>query len=437
VQKFFEGLSQKNNLCVLTGDKTAMGSVENAARQLYAAQKADSRIPKGHLQRDELGRKQQTYEQDLNATILNLFDKVLFPIQRAGRPSQLASKALDMTRDTNRPFDGEAQIEKTLTSNPLKLYLDIEKDFDPIRDKAQDLLWPENQDEARWSDVVDRYTEQAGMPWLPPRGLDMLKSIACNRSLWEDLGNGYVTKKPQKKKTSVQVIAESEPDDDGKVRLRINAQNAGPAPRIYYASDDPVSESSPQLIDQNLTTNALRMNFLVLDQSGQYETGDIFTCYELVPWAGSSRYRAASAELRLAIRAGQTNADQEAIMKNEVRFGGTREAGTTEPAGQPTTARGLQGDLGLVVVSCTRGDVRQSPNGLWVYDDDGQREVPVEGLHDERMAELDEMYQALTTRRPVRHDGRWGTATLEVVLAVLQSAREHREILLSHQCDAY
>jgi len=87
VQKFFEGLSQKNNLCVLTGDKTAMGSVENAARQLYAAQKADSRIPKGHPQRAELEQKQQAYEQDLNATILNLFDKVLFPIQRAGRPS--------------------------------------------------------------------------------------------------------------------------------------------------------------------------------------------------------------------------------------------------------------------------------------------------------------------------------------------------------------
>jgi hypothetical protein len=277
VQKFFDGLSQKNNLCVLTGDKTAMGSVENAARQLFAAQKADNRIPKGHLQRDELEHKQQTYEQDLNATILNLFDKVLFPIQRAGRPSQLASKALDMTRDATKPFDGEAQIEKTLTSNPLKLYLDVEKDFDPICDKAQDLLWPENQDEARWSDVADRYTEQASMPWLPPRGLDMLKSIACNRGLWEDLGNGYVTKKPQKKKTSVQVIAESEPDDDGNVRLRINAQNAGPAPRIYYAQDGPVSDSSPQLTDQHLTTKALRMHFLVMDPSGQYETGDVVT----------------------------------------------------------------------------------------------------------------------------------------------------------------
>jgi hypothetical protein len=115
VQKFFDGLSQKNNLCVLTGDKTAMGSVEKAARQLFAAQKADGRIPKGHPQRDDLERKQQTYEQDFNSTILNLFDKVLFPIQRAGRPAQLASKALDMTRDATKPFNGEEQIEKTLT----------------------------------------------------------------------------------------------------------------------------------------------------------------------------------------------------------------------------------------------------------------------------------------------------------------------------------
>jgi len=277
VQRFFEGLSQKNNLCVLTGDKTAMGSVEKAARHLYAAQKADGRIPKGHPQRDDLEKKQQTYEQDFNATILSLFDKVLFPIQRAGRPCQLASKPLDMTRDATKPFNGEEQIEKTVTSNPIKLYLDVERDFDPIRDKAQDLLWPESQDEARWSDVADRYTEQAGMPWLPPKGLDTLKSIACNRALWEDLGNGYVTRKPKKKRTSVQVIPETEPDDEGRVRLRVNPQNAGPAPRIHYAEDGPVGEKSPLLKDQVLETKALRVNFLVLDPSGQYETGDVVT----------------------------------------------------------------------------------------------------------------------------------------------------------------
>lgn len=274
VQKFFDGLSQKNNLCVLTGDKTAMGSVEKAARQLFAAQKADGRIPKGHPQRDELERKQQTYEQDFNATILNLFDKILFPRQRAGRPADLAAKPLDMTRDSTKPFNGEEQIEKTLTSNPLKLYLDVEKEFDAVRDKAQDLLWPENQDEARWSDAADRYAEQAGMPWLPPKGLDSLKSIAINRGLWEDLGNGYVTKKPKKKRTSAQVIAEPELGDEGKVRLRVNPVNAGPAPRIHYSEDAPVSESSPQLKDNPYTTTALRVGFLVCDVSGQYETGD-------------------------------------------------------------------------------------------------------------------------------------------------------------------
>jgi hypothetical protein len=277
VQKFFDGLSQKNNLCVLTGDKTAMGSVEKAARQLFAAQKADGRIPKGHPQREDLERKQQAYEQDFNATVLSLFDKVLFPIQRAGKPAQLASKPLDTTRDGTKPFNGEEQVEKTLTSNPLKLYLDVEKEFDAIRDKSQDLLWPEGQDETRWSDAADRYTEQAGMPWLPPRGLDTLKTIACNRGLWEDLGNGYVTKKPTKKRTGAQIVAESELGDEGRVRLKVNPVNAGPAPRIHYADDAAVSESSPVLKENPYSTIALRVNFLVRDVSGQYETGDPVT----------------------------------------------------------------------------------------------------------------------------------------------------------------
>lgn len=274
IQRFFDGLSQKNNLCVLTGDKSAMGSIEKAARQFYAAQKANGRIPPSHPQRAELETKQQTYEQDFNTTILTLFDKVLFPIQRAGRDPRLVSKPLDMTRNATQPFNGEEQIEKTLVAQPVKLFLDVEQYFDAIRDKAQDLLWPENLSETRWADAADRYAEQAGMYWLPPRGLDQLKSIACHRGLWEDLGNGYVTKKPQKKRTSVQVTVDFSSDDSGETRLRIHPQNAGPAPRIYYAEDAPVTPNSTQLTDYTLTTAALRVSFLVVDPSGQYETGD-------------------------------------------------------------------------------------------------------------------------------------------------------------------
>ena len=38
--------------------------------------------------------------------------------------------------------------------------------------------------------------------------------------------------------------------------------------------------------------------------------------------------------------------------------------------------------------------------------------------------------------KPALHDGRWGMATLEVCLAMLDSARENRDIALHHQVPA-
>ena len=127
VTRFFESITQKNQICVLTGDKSEMASLEQAARKVFAAGQADKRIPKGHPQRDEVESKQQSYEKDFVATVLNLFDKVLFPRQSPGKPAALVSKPLDGQRDSSKPYNGEDQIEKTLTTDPLKLYLDVEK----------------------------------------------------------------------------------------------------------------------------------------------------------------------------------------------------------------------------------------------------------------------------------------------------------------------
>jgi predicted dehydrogenase len=60
-------------------------------------------------------------------------------------------------------------------------------------------------------------------------------------------------------------------------------------------------------------------------------------------------------------------------------------------------------------------------------------EVPVEGRGASRSSELQELYDAVVQDRPVYHHGRWGMATLEVCLAIMQSARERREITLTHQ----
>ena len=181
------------------------------ARQVYAAQKANDRIAKGHIQREELEHKQQQYEQGFLATILSLFDKILYPRQMSGGPPLLVSKHLDLSRDPNKPFNGEEQVEKTLTSDPLKLYVDVDKNFVGIREKAEILLWTDSTDEVRWEDFLDRAKEQAGMPWVPEGGLKKLRDLAVSRGVWEDLGNGYFTKNLGRKKPRFSIKSSQTP----------------------------------------------------------------------------------------------------------------------------------------------------------------------------------------------------------------------------------
>lgn len=273
VQKLFDNITEKNNLCVLTGDHTSLASVEAKARQVFAGEKADSRIPKGHPQREELDKKRQTYAHDLTTTIVSVFDKVLFP-RMSGSKAALANKTLDGARDLTKAFDGEAQLERTLTSDPAKLVNDLDAKFGLAREKAESLLWPAGQTTAPWKDILMRAEEQAGFPWLPPKGLEQLRELACNRGVWEDLGNGHLSKAPQPKRTGVQVSNEDSPDDSGEVRLKVTALNGGPTPRVHYAEDGVATTASSVVQGTHLTTRALRVSFLVIDPTGTYPPGE-------------------------------------------------------------------------------------------------------------------------------------------------------------------
>jgi phthalate 4,5-cis-dihydrodiol dehydrogenase len=88
--------------------------------------------------------------------------------------------------------------------------------------------------------------------------------------------------------------------------------------------------------------------------------------------------------------------------------------------------------FGLTVVSCEKGDMRQSPGGLYLYTGQGREEVLCPPFMD-RAGELLKLHQAVTQNKPVFNDGKWGKATLEVLLAILQSSRERREMFLQHQ----
>lgn len=90
---------------------------------------------------------------------------------------------------------------------------------------------------------------------------------------------------------------------------------------------------------------------------------------------------------------------------------------------------------GLTIVSCEYGDLRQSPDGVYVYTDDGCEEIVCPPYQD-RAGDLLEMRAAIAEGRPVFPDGPWGRATLEVILAILESSKSGRDISLHWQVPA-
>jgi phthalate 4,5-cis-dihydrodiol dehydrogenase len=116
---------------------------------------------------------------------------------------------------------------------------------------------------------------------------------------------------------------------------------------------------------------------------------------------------------------------EEAMLRTTIyAYGG--DAGV-EPPHQP--------HFGLTIATCARGELCASADGVFVYGEDGRREIAIPqgpgsiGRHNV----LDDLETAVRTGKKPLHDGAWGKATLEVALAIQTSARQRCEIALRHQ----
>jgi phthalate 4,5-cis-dihydrodiol dehydrogenase len=160
-----------------------------------------------------------------------------------------------------------------------------------------------------------------------------------------------------------------------------------------------------------------------------------FDTSELTWGIGNRMYSEAErVQVRRALRHGEIDIEG---AKENMRFGTSsdRAAASVRSSDDPSVGtRAHIAWFGITVASFERGDIRQSPNGVFVYGDAGRREIPVYGGRGTGLLEMKEMYEALVNGRPITHDGRWATATLEVGNAITESSRQRREIMLSHQC---
>ncbi|HSQ11984.1 MAG TPA: Gfo/Idh/MocA family oxidoreductase, partial [Candidatus Deferrimicrobium sp.] len=164
---------------------------------------------------------------------------------------------------------------------------------------------------------------------------------------------------------------------------------------------------------------------LVYSGYGFFDTAELFN------WVGEGgQQRDPKTNLNVRKRLREVRApEEEEALKEAMRFGGRREGEFSHV----WSGERKQPFFGFTLVSCEKGDIRQTPDGLHIYGETEQREITLPAGSRGREAEVEELYNAVVHKWPVFHDGRWGAATLEVCLAMLESAEQRKEIFLSHQ----
>jgi phthalate 4,5-cis-dihydrodiol dehydrogenase len=190
------------------------------------------------------------------------------------------------------------------------------------------------------------------------------------------------------------------------------------------------------IVDQARPTEGYYTAFLEFEDGTPatlvYNGYSHFDTAELHYWVGEGgQPRDPKTNVEARRNLGQVSPAKEGALKESMRYAGARAGGFAHRPVEDVVRH--QPFFGITLVSCEHGDIRQSPDGLLIYGDHENWEVPVPPGQRSRTAELDELYAAVVQDRPVYHDGRWGEATLEVCLAIYESARARREIILEHQ----
>lgn len=156
-----------------------------------------------------------------------------------------------------------------------------------------------------------------------------------------------------------------------------------------------------------------------------YSGYDHFDSDELHGWVGEAgqpkKPAHGAARARLT---GLGTPSEEARARADLGYGGRARSSPHESPRQP--------HFGMLIATCEKADLRQSPDGVLIYGDAGVREIALDRkpVHAGRMAMLDEFHETVVTGRRPHHSGEFGRETVKVCLALLESARGRREVLL-------
>jgi hypothetical protein len=196
---FWDNETWRNRLIFLCGSET-FTEVSRAAAYMKAAQdqvaefeaqRYNDAQPEMQQARAALDRHNTAFRSALRET----FTQLHFPDVSSGK-LEIASLKLDFSANA---FCGQLAILDTLKDQQ-KLRADVESDS--LRGELEHFIFTAQT--ASWRDLVETAARRADWYFLPPGGLETMKSVAIRKDVWRDEGAGYLRKGPfPKEKTSV------------------------------------------------------------------------------------------------------------------------------------------------------------------------------------------------------------------------------------------
>lgn len=191
--------------------------------------------------------------------------------------------------------------------------------------------------------------------------------------------------------------------------------------------------ASARILDPSRPTEGAVMAMLQFNRGASasivYSGYDRFDSDEFYGWVseGGRPKQPAHNKSRLALTKQAANTEELALRVDRFGYGGT--AWQTRPNEESASA---QPHFGIVIVSCEQGDLRQSPQGVVIYNKDGAEEIalaaPRPGAG--RAEVLDEFAEAVRTGKDLQHSGRFARGTVQTCVAIARSSQTRMPSIL-------
>jgi hypothetical protein len=272
--RLFDVVVEKNNFCVVSGDGSSLGNLDEKVRRIWAIAKVRDEVGEKSVHVKELQEEAEAAEFDFNAAVVALFDRVWYPGKSGAMIGLIAAK---LQIETGKgELNGEDAARKALVATGAsKLEVDVAANADALLQRAEDQLWQGNERRIPWKDVQGRATTVPRWPWLPPKGLEDLRKIAVGQDRWRYTDDGYIEKGPfPPPKTGVALYERGYDETTGRATLEVSAKDAGPSGQVRFSAVEPVTPTSPRTADAIFETDATVLHFLALDPAGKHATGE-------------------------------------------------------------------------------------------------------------------------------------------------------------------